>query len=127
MMPQAITIRLTTDQNLRDGFFLDSFYVDEEWGPIIGPSCVMLLKAIERNTDDQTRQQVVATKVLAQQIGVGSKRGTNSAIWQTILRLVTFHLARWADDAETVLEIRDRMPAVGCRTGWPNSLVTPSK
>lgn len=73
----------------RASFALDHPYLEQCWGPVLGPSSVALLRHCMWHWQDATPAVVDAAE-LAAEIGLGRGTGGSSPLWHTIDRLARF-------------------------------------
>ena len=82
----------------RSGFALDHPYLEQCWGPLIGPSSVALLRHCAARLAEAGGPVRVSTADLAAQLGRKPARGAHSPLWHTVDRLVRFSFARSSED-----------------------------
>ncbi len=94
----------------RAGFLLDHPYIEQCWGPLIGPSSVSFLRHCVWHWQDE-RPARLSTADLAAELGLGRGVGPNSVLWRTIGRLEHFRFARH-EPYGAGLEVFTRVPPV---------------
>lgn len=78
----------------RVGFPLDDPYVEQCWGPVVGPSSVALLRHCVSRWQDAVPARVPAAE-LATEIGLNGTRMTdNGPLWHTVARLERYGFLR---------------------------------
>ena len=85
----------------RVGFDLTDPYVEQCWGPVIGPSATLLL----RRMPTLWTQRVPATIThgeLARSLGLGVGSGSNSRLMHSVDRLVRFGFASWHEEGHSL-------------------------
>ncbi|MFP5376356.1 MAG: hypothetical protein ACLGIO_06185 [Acidimicrobiia bacterium] len=82
----------------RSGFALDHPYLEQCWGPLIGPSSVALLRHCGARLADAGGPLRVSAAELAAQLGRKPGRGAHSPLWHNVDRLVRFKFAFTSDD-----------------------------
>lgn len=95
-------------------FTLDHPYLEQCWGPVLGPSSVTLLRHCMWHWRDRVPAVVEAAE-LGAELGLGRGTSSNSPLWHTIDRLVRFRMAGvGASPAE--LHVYTEVPALDpCR------------
>ncbi len=97
----------------RVGFPLDHAYVEQCWGPIVGPSSVALLRHCVWLWQDAVPARVQAGD-LAAEIGLGRGTTANGPLWHTMTRLERFRLASLAETGSE-LRVYTQVPPLGPR------------
>lgn len=92
--PQASLRLITTADRLERGWPIGSSFIEEFWLPVLGPSCVAVLRWVDRRADRFPRATAVDLAELAQAIGLGASTSRHSPIGRTLDRLVRFNAAR---------------------------------
>lgn len=90
------------------GFDARSEYAETFWLPILGPSTLLLLRNMAQRFDDEPAGLIIDIDETASALGIGSRRGRNSAFHRSVNRIVNFAMARTIDDA--TLEVRRIIP-----------------
>ncbi|MFN0091578.1 MAG: hypothetical protein ACKVWR_15120 [Acidimicrobiales bacterium] len=113
-----VSLRLIeTADRLAHGWPIGSSFVEEFWLPVMGPSCVAVLRWIDRRADHLGRATTVDLAELALAIGLGASTSKHSPIVRTLDRLVRFDAARidTIDGAAPVLSVFTHLLAVPAR------------
>ena len=97
----------------RAGFPLDHAYIEQCWGPIVGPSSVALLRHCVWLWQDAVPARVHA-RDLAAEIGLGRGTTANGPLWHTMTRLERFHLVSLAESGSEV-RVYTQVPPLGSR------------
>lgn len=92
---------------------LRSGYVEEFWLPVLGPSCVLLLRLIDRQLDDHPGGFTLNVDDTARALGIGHRRGRNSPMARTLQRCCSFGAARM--DGGHQLVVRPGLPSLSAR------------
>jgi hypothetical protein len=69
-----------------------SFYVEEMWLPVIGPTCTVILRHLSLVIEAHG-SSCLSLEELAHSIGLGNGHGRSSAFARSVARLVGFELA----------------------------------
>lgn len=97
--PDRLTIRRWEDALVEDvGFRPTGFYVERYWGPIVGPSCLLLLRVLARRLETDCEGFDIDASDLAGAIGCSAKSGPASQFWRAVRRAQRFGLMRQVDD-----------------------------
>jgi hypothetical protein len=86
------------DEGPRHGFDVRDAYVERYWLPILGPSCVLVLRRLADVLEQSPGGLEVRLGALARSIGLGSGTGRCSPIVRTLTRLDDFGFAHAAWD-----------------------------
>ena len=105
----------------RVGFPLDHAYIEQCWGPIVGPSSVALLRHCVWRWQDAVPARVRGGD-LAAEIGLGRGTTANGPVWHTMTRLERFGLVTLGE-AGSEMRVYTQVPPLGPRqldrlTGW---------
>jgi hypothetical protein len=76
----------------------NGFYTERYYGPIVGPTCLLLLRALASQLETDRDGFVVDTAELAARIGCSSKAGPNSQFWKALRRGIRFGLLRQIEE-----------------------------
>ena len=76
------------------GFNAESQYVEHFWLPILGPSCIILMRRLDRLTREGALAHSVALKDLSAEVGLGSPNGYGMSITRTVNRLIQFDMGK---------------------------------
>lgn len=90
------------------GFDARSEYVELFWLPILGPSCVWLLRHCARRFDMEPKGFEFPIADTAAAIGIRTNGGKHNAFHRTIDRLISFGMGRTIDDR--TIELRKIVP-----------------
>lgn len=97
--PERLTIRPWQDPLVdRTGFRATGFYVERYWGPVVGPSCLLLLRVLARRLETDADGFDIDAMVLAGDIGCSAKSGPASQFWRAVRRAQRFGLLRQVGD-----------------------------
>lgn len=111
----AETLRVTTlaDPVLdRLGHDPRSTYVERFWLPILGPSCLLLLRRLAAELEQQPEGFTLTTAQWAREMGVGMKGGRNGPLWRAVERGCRFGAAQRNGE---LLAVRRRLPPLTAR------------
>lgn len=111
----AETLRITTlaDPVLdRLGHDPRSTYVERYWLPILGPSCLLLLRRLAAELEQEPDGFTLATAQWAREMGLGMKGGKNGPLWRAIERACRFGAAQRNGE---LLAVRRRLPPLTAR------------
>ncbi len=97
--PDTLHISLWDDPLLAEhGYPATGFYVERYFGPVVGPTCIVLYRALARQLEADVDGFGVVTADLARTVGCSSKSGTASQFWRALRRAHRFGLLRQHDD-----------------------------
>ena len=85
----------------RVGFDLTSPYVEQCWGPVVGPSATMLLRRMPTLWTERV-PATITHRELARSLGLGGGTANNSRLAYTLDRINRFGLATWDRQAGTL-------------------------
>ncbi|MHB8329077.1 MAG: hypothetical protein ACYDD6_05565 [Acidimicrobiales bacterium] len=85
-----------------------SWYVEQFWLPVLGPTSTWLVRRIAARFDDGPDGFPLALDEAARSLGLGGRSGRHSPFARAIGRCVTFELARWQDPS--TLAMRRSLP-----------------
>lgn len=89
-----------------------STYVERYWLPILGPSCLLLLRRLAAELEQQPDGFDLVTADWAGQLGVGMKGGRNGPLWRAVERGCRFGAAQRNGER---LAVRRRLPPLTSR------------
>ncbi len=95
------------------GFDPRSSYVEHFWLPILGPSCIFLLRRMAWSFDLEEGTQEMSLGDMSYEIGLGSPKGFGNSITRTLNRSIQFGMAKLMPNG--VLAIRRSMPPLNQR------------
>ncbi|MDA8396827.1 MAG: hypothetical protein M0Z29_03085 [Actinomycetota bacterium] len=95
------------------GFDPRSTYVEHFWLPVLGPSCIFLLRRIAYHFDLDAEPQELSLKEMSCEIGLGSPKGFGNSITRTLNRCIQFDMARLLPNG--VLTVRRSLPPLSQR------------
>ncbi|NNE96457.1 MAG: hypothetical protein HKN24_10555 [Acidimicrobiales bacterium] len=96
--PARIRVEPWRDDLIADATPLHGFYAQRYYGPIVGPSCLLLLRTLASQLDVDRDGFVVDAAELAARIGCSARAGGNSQFWKALRRGVRFGLIRQVED-----------------------------
>ena len=96
--PDRIRVEPWRDHLIGDATPVHGFYAQRYYGPIVGPSCLLLLRTTASQLDVDRDGFVVDTAELAARIGCSARAGTNSQFWKALRRGIRFGLIRQVED-----------------------------
>ncbi len=97
--PDALQISLWGDSFLAEhGYPATGFYVERYFGPVVGPTCIVLYRTLARRLEADVDGFGIVTADLARTVGCSSKSGTASQFWRALRRAHRFGLLRQHDD-----------------------------
>lgn len=116
-MPDTLTVRRYPPDRVLDAHGVDPLgeYPERFWLPLIGPTTLLLGRALYRATRDHDTVEVDMGE-LAQRLGTSHRQGPHSPLNRSCARLILFGLAHGdpSDDRPTML-ICDLWPTVPMR------------
>lgn len=89
-----------------------SNYVERYWLPILGPSCLLLIRKLSAELEQQPDGFLLRTADWAQEMGVGMKGGRNGPLWRAVERGCRFGAAQRNGE---LLAVRRRLPPLTAR------------
>ncbi|MEM7323118.1 MAG: hypothetical protein AAF531_08530 [Actinomycetota bacterium] len=89
-----------------------SGYVERFWLPILGPSCLLLLRRLATELEQNPDGFVLTTGAWAAEMGLGMKGGRNGPFWRAIERGCRFGAAQRNGG---LLAVRRRLPPLTAR------------
>ena len=95
------------------GFDPRSSYVEHFWLPILGPSCIFLLRRLAYTFDLDTATQEVSLRDISFEIGLGSPKGFGNSITKTLNRCIQFDMAKLQPNG--TLSVRRSLPPLNQR------------
>lgn len=114
-VPSRLVIRRWVDPLLDGcGYPATGFYVERYWGPVVGPSSLLLIRALVRRLEIDPEGFGVDTADLAAMIGCSSAAGVSSQFWKTARRAQRFGLLRRVDER---LYVRSEVGPLSRRLG----------
>ncbi|MEM7273236.1 MAG: hypothetical protein AAF547_09175 [Actinomycetota bacterium] len=87
-------------------------YVERFWLPILGPSCVLLLRRLAADLERSPDGFLLETARLAPALGIGMKGGRNGPLWRAVERACRFGAAQRNGE---LLAVRRRLPPLTAR------------
>lgn len=84
-----------------------SGYVERYWLSILGPTCLLLLRRLAAELEQQPEGFTVETGQWALELGIGMKGGKNGPFWRAVDRACRFGAAQRNGD---LLAVRRRLP-----------------
>jgi len=97
----------------RVGFDLGHPYVEQCWGPVLGPSGTMLLRRLPTLWNEQAPASITHEE-LSRSLGLGAGGGAHSRLRHALDRTVRFGLAKWDTDGRD-LSVFLQVPALNER------------
>ena len=97
----------------RVGFDLTDPYVEQCWGPVIGPSATQLLRRMSTLWTERV-PATITHEELARSLGLGAGTGANSRLVHAIDRTVRFGFATWHEEGRA-LDVRLKAPGLDQR------------
>jgi hypothetical protein len=95
------------------GFGLRSAYVEEFWLPVLGPSCIVLLRRLDAALADSPGGVTVDLPATARALGLGQRTGRNGPMVRTVQRCCAFGAARLTSAHQLV--VRHHLPPLSRR------------
>ena len=89
-----------------------SGYVERYWLPILGPSCLLLLRRLAAELEQRPDGFEIDTALWATELGIGMKGGKNGPFWRAVERGCRFGAAQRNGDR---LAVRRRLPPLTAR------------
>lgn len=97
--PDTLHVALWDDPLLdQHGYPATGFYVERYFGPVVGPTCIVLYRTLARRLEADSEGFGIATANLARTVGCSSKSGPASQFWRALRRAHRFGLLRQHDD-----------------------------
>ncbi len=85
----------------RVGFDLTDPYVEQCWGPVIGPSATLLVRRMPTLWTERVPATITHGE-LARSLGLGAGAGANSRLMHSIDRVVRYGLATWHEEGRSL-------------------------
>jgi len=85
----------------RVGFDLTDPYVEQCWGPVVGPSATLLLRRMPTLWTARVPATITHGE-LSRTLGLGAGGGANSRLMHSIDRLVRYGFATWHEQGESL-------------------------
>jgi len=85
----------------RAGFDLTDPYLEQCWGPVIGPSATVLLRRLPTLWRERSPATITHSE-LALTLGLGGSTGSNSRLIRTTSRIVRFGFAEWHEQGRSL-------------------------
>ncbi len=100
---------------LVDSLGLDprSWYVEQFWLPIVGPTCTWFLRRAATRFERSEPGFVLDLDETARALGLGGRQGRHSPFARALSRCITFELARWQGPG--TLAVRRTLPPLARR------------
>lgn len=92
------------------GFGLDHPYMEQCWGPVLGPSAIAILRRLPVLWEESEPARIPAGE-LARSLGLGQGTGPNSRLQHTLDRIARYGLAAWAEQRRA-LDVYTEVPPV---------------
>jgi hypothetical protein len=89
-----------------------SVYVERFWLPILGPSCLLLIRRLAAELERDPEGVDIETASLAREMGIGMKGGRHGPLWRAVERACRFGGARRNGER---LAVRRRLPPLTAR------------
>jgi hypothetical protein len=89
-----------------------SGYVEQYWLPVLGPSCLFLMRRLAAELEQRPDGFTIESTRWAQELGIGIKGGRHSPFWRSIERACRFGAARRSGPH---LVVRRRLPPLTSR------------
>ncbi len=96
--PERLSIKPWPNPLLQQGTPASGFYAERYYGPIVGPTCLLLLRTLTTRLETDTEGFSVDTSELAASIGCSARGGLNSQFWKAVRRGGRFGLINQVDD-----------------------------
>jgi len=94
----------------RVGFDLTDPYVEQCWGPVVGPSATLLLRRMPTLWTERVPATITHGE-LSRTLGLGAGAGANSRLMHSIDRLVRYRLATWHEKGQS-LDVYQQAPGL---------------
>lgn len=96
-LPETIRLTIWHDPLLSDvGFRADSEYVEYFWLPVLGPSCIWMLRRASQLLGARPEGIWISATSFGAALGIGASFGGQNLLQRTIARCVRFETARWS-------------------------------
>ncbi|MEL6980968.1 MAG: hypothetical protein AAFO29_00945 [Actinomycetota bacterium] len=89
-----------------------SGYVERFWLPILGPSCLLLVRRMAAELERQPDGFEIESTLWARELGIGMKGGQHGPFWRAVERACRFGAARRNGPR---LALRRRLPPLSAR------------
>ncbi len=96
--PESLRVSAWEDDLLVDTVPTIGFYTERYYGPIVGPTCLLIMRSLAGQLSTDTEGFTVVANDLAASIGCSSRAGAASQFWKALRRGVRFGLMRQVDD-----------------------------
>ncbi len=96
--PDQLRIHSWDDLICTEGVPANGFYTERYYAPIVGPTCLLLVRTLAGQLETDTDGFDVRTAELAASIGCSAKAGPNSQFWKALRRGIRFGLLRQIED-----------------------------
>ena len=96
--PGSLRVSDWADTLVVDTVPATGFYTERYYGPIIGPTCLLIVRALAGRLATDTDGFSIVTAELAASIGCSSRAGASSQFWKALRRGARFGLMRQIDD-----------------------------
>ena len=90
-----------------------SWYVEQFWLPIVGPTCTWFLRRAAARFERTPEGFVLELDDMARALGLGARQGRHSPFARALTRCISFELARWQGPG--VLAVRRTVPPLSQR------------
>jgi hypothetical protein len=87
-----------------------SVYVEKFWLPLLGPTCVWMMRNIALSFESNPEGFELDFELTARQIGLGDRNGRRSPFQRSLRRLISFDIARATEHGD--LAVRRFLPVV---------------
>ena len=94
----------------RAGFDLSDPYVEQCWGPVIGPSATLLLRRMPTLWTERVPATITHSE-LGSSLGLGAGAGANSRLMNSLDRVVRYGLGAWHEQGRS-LDVYLRAPGL---------------
>jgi len=85
-----------------------SWYVEHFWLPVLGPTCIWLLRRVAFELDLVENGFTTSRDDMARSLGLSGRQGRHSPFSRALSRCVAFEVARW--QGKDVLAVRRKLP-----------------
>lgn len=89
-----------------------SGYVEQFWLPVLGPTCLLLVRRLAAELERSPDGFTIDSTIWAQELGIGMRGGRHSPFWRALDRACRFGAARRHGDR---LAVRRRLPPLTSR------------
>jgi hypothetical protein len=105
----------------RNGYDAHSYYVEQFWLPVLGPSTTFLIRLLNARLDREGNNTVIETSATAQALGLGEHPGRHAPFLRAVRRAIDYDLVSVGEsdesspETEILLLVRRLVPPLSKR------------